>query len=118
MGRLMANHAARIDRGAGCRRRGSETRVRGDDGYEEDRRLRVRGGSGSPMSSCTVACALSSRLSWCPAKTWLDCLDAPACRDRRMAADAASTLDAGSTRCSGSLVYPDTLALVQAGIAP
>src|SRR5262249_22314288 len=38
-------HATRADGGAGCRRRRSKARVRCDDGYEEDRRRRDRGGA-------------------------------------------------------------------------
>ena len=45
MGRLLADHAARADRGDGGRRRRSKARVRRDDGHEEDRRRRDRGGA-------------------------------------------------------------------------
>ena len=45
VGRLLADHAARADRGDGGRRRRSKARVRCDDGHEEDRRRRDRGGA-------------------------------------------------------------------------
>ncbi len=37
MGRLLADHAARADRGVSGRRRRGQTRLRRDDGHEEDR---------------------------------------------------------------------------------
>jgi predicted 3-demethylubiquinone-9 3-methyltransferase (glyoxalase superfamily) len=45
MGYLLADHAARADRGDGCRRRRSKARVQCDDDHEEDRRRRDREGT-------------------------------------------------------------------------
>src|SRR5215472_4588622 len=45
VGHLLANYAARADRGAGGRRRRSKARVRCDDGHGEDRHSRDQGGT-------------------------------------------------------------------------
>src|SRR5262249_9032551 len=44
-GDLLANHPARADRGAGCRRGASKARVRCDDGHGKDRHSRDQGGT-------------------------------------------------------------------------
>ena len=49
MGHLLADHPARADRGAGRRWRRSQTRVRGDDEHEEDRRRGDQEGAGGVM---------------------------------------------------------------------
>src|SRR3546814_12813170 len=51
MGYLLADHAARADRGAGSRRRGGETRLRDDDDHAEDRRRSNRSGATRGMSA-------------------------------------------------------------------
>ncbi len=45
VGRFLANHAARADRGAGGRRRRSKASIRCHDGHEENRRRRDQSGA-------------------------------------------------------------------------
>src|SRR5262245_59585269 len=53
MGSLVADHTTGLDGGACCWRQGSKTRLRCDDGHEEDRRRGDRGGAPGLMTVTT-----------------------------------------------------------------
>ena len=65
LGPLLADHAARADRGDGGRRRRGQARVRGDDADEEDRRRHDRGrATGSTHRSLIGRFCFTASTTW------------------------------------------------------